>query len=234
MVPCICYFELRFWCCFPCFCLLKTSCLLNYLREFPPPCSLITSCSLNYFERIFPPVRLLHPVLLIDSSWPGSRRACREFVAGAASRHPPSAVPRRQASRRCCARAWRSSGRRRRAAAAPGRARAERAPARGTPRSRRVRGVSCTDQHQASPVYARRPARVDRTAPARWYAYRMCAWNTAGAIAHAPYLILVLHIKVYRTSASEKARGWEAWRSPSSLCTHEHPSCTTLYDRVKE
>ena len=68
MVPCICYFELRFWCCFPCFCLLKTSCLLNYLREFPPPCSLITSCSLNYFERIFPPVRLLHPVLLIDSS----------------------------------------------------------------------------------------------------------------------------------------------------------------------
>ena len=68
MVPCICYFELRFWCCFSCFCLLKTSCLLNYLREFPPPCSLITSCSLNYFERIFPPVRLLHPVLLIDSS----------------------------------------------------------------------------------------------------------------------------------------------------------------------
>ena len=68
MLPCICYFELRFWCCFPCFCLLKTSCLLNYLREFPPPCSLITSCSLNYFERIFPPVCLLHPVLLIDSS----------------------------------------------------------------------------------------------------------------------------------------------------------------------
>ena len=68
MVPCICYFELRFWCCFPCFCLLKTSCLLNYLREFPPPCSLSTSCSLNYFERIFHPVRLLHPVLLIDSS----------------------------------------------------------------------------------------------------------------------------------------------------------------------
>ena len=68
MVPCIFYFELRFWHCFSCFCLLNTSCLLNYLREFPPPCSLITSCSLNYFERIFPPVRLLHPVLLIDSS----------------------------------------------------------------------------------------------------------------------------------------------------------------------
>ena len=43
----------------------------------------------------------------------------------------------------------------------PGRARARRAPTRGTPRSRRVRGVS--------PVHARRPARVDRTAPAGWY-----------------------------------------------------------------
>ena len=33
-----------------------------------PSCLLNTSCSLNYFGRIFPPVRLLHPVLLIDTT----------------------------------------------------------------------------------------------------------------------------------------------------------------------
>ena len=32
-----------------------------------PSCLLNTSCSLNYFGRISPPVRLLHPVLLIDT-----------------------------------------------------------------------------------------------------------------------------------------------------------------------
>ena len=57
-------------------------------------------------------------------------------------------------------------------APARGISRSERAPARGTPRSRRVRGVSCTDQASTVPatVYARRPARVDRTAPG-WYVF---------------------------------------------------------------
>ena len=38
---------------FPCFCLLDTSCLLTYFREFPPPYSLITSCSLIRYYIVF-------------------------------------------------------------------------------------------------------------------------------------------------------------------------------------